>query len=248
MVSPSLSNPAILPRSYIRFSIILHLVFFLLLFLGETFFSRDIIVIPPSVQIEMVALPDLVKNRGAPVKVQDPIRDIAPRKSPPPPKKADRMKLSTRKKTKKSNLGALRNFRKKVQKKNKKLLERKKKELERLETNFRRPLKGNQLHQGSSSSGERTKILDKYLGYIRGKIQSNWTIPPYLESKNLKATVRLYIDAQGKIRYSLKESSGNKVFDTQVKESLEKSNPFDAPPVDMRMDLMKRGLDLGFPL
>lgn len=252
---------------YLKISLLFHGLLFLAMIASSFVFPHQSMLFLPSVQIDMVALPDLVKNQEAPTPdLSLPVKENAP--PPPPPAKAepDEMKAPAEKAEKspvpekklkedaKNALERLREMQKKktakeAQKEREELLTERQKELKRFEETYRSAIRGNQKNEGTSSTGDLQTAVNAYAGHIREKLNSNWALPVYLQSKGLRAVVRMYIDGKGNIlRYQFTEPSGNDVFDNNVKGALQRSTPFAPPPEEMAKGLRNSGIEVQFPL
>jgi hypothetical protein len=114
------------------------------------------------------------------------------------------------------------------------------------------PFEGNRLSQGqipSSNSQQTDKV--SYLVDLQQHLQENWYLPMWLQNKNLKAQVRLFLAPSGAlIRYDIMKSSGNVEFDALVRSTIEQSDPYPALPMDTKegQDVNENGVDLGFPM
>ncbi len=259
-------------KRYLKISLGLHLGFFLALGLGNFVFPSKGMEFLPSVQIDMVALPDLVKSQdNSFVDKSLPVKDAPPpppppeqaskdedvmKKPEPEPKKDDAMALKKQKEAEreaKKALEALRNQKQKSEreeaKKRQELVNRREEDLKRFEETYRAAIRGNQVNDGDSSSGAMQATANAYAGHIREKLNSNWALPTFLQSKGYRAVVRIYIDARGNIvRYFFTQYSGNEAFDNYVKASLQNSTPFAPPPEEMAKGLRNAGLEVQFPL
>jgi TonB family protein len=258
-------------RHYVRISLGLHAGFFALLLIGKFFGPPPAELLQPSVQIDMVALPDLVKSQNNPALDKTlPVKEAPPPPPPPPPKeeeaapapepaKPDHEKELALKREKEAQSEAKKALeRLKAQKKKEERAEQKRREelanqreqdLKRFEEAYRSALKGNQVNQGTSATGAMQEIKNAYAGHIRERLQSNWALPAWLQGKGLRARVLIYLDGRGNIaRSQFLQSSGNDAFDGYVKETLQRSSPFNPPPEEMARGLRNSGLEVQFPL
>ncbi len=251
-------------RFFLQISLGLHLALFLFMMLGQWIFPSSTELFQPSVQIDMVALPDIVKSSAdLNIDTSLPIKDAPP---PPPkpepepapaeeeialptPEQKDKQAESDAKKA----LERLRNQKKKEQKAEDKrqqdLLQQREKDLKRFEETYRTAIKGNQLNEGTSMTGAMEATKNAYIGHVQSKLQANWALPVWLQSQGLRAVVVIYLDARGNIiRYQFSQSSGNDAFDNYVKGTLKNSSPFSPPPEEMAKILRNSGLGVKFPL
>jgi colicin import membrane protein len=82
---------------------------------------------------------------------------------------------------------------------------------------------------GRSASAGGTKRV--YGALVRERIQANWRFPDLGQSQDLTATVRIRIDAQGKILdQSMLEPSGNAQFDNSVLRAIARTGRLQPPP------------------
>lgn len=223
----------------------------------------------PTVQIDMVALPDQVKAADQPALDPTlPVKDAPPPLAPPPepeasadsmPEPPDRraeMALQKERDAQKEAKKALERLRQQVKRDQKaedrrreELIERRQADLKRFEEAYRSAIRGNQTNQGTSMTGEMKATMNAYAGRVVEKVRSNWALPAFLQGRGLQASLRIYIDARGNLaRYQFSRMSGNEAFDNYVKGAVQKSSPFAPPPEEMARGLRNSGLELDFPL
>lgn len=111
-------------------------------------------------------------------------------------------------------------------------------------------VKGNQVSKGTSLSGNaRESAQASYFDLLRDRLQDNWSLPVWLARQNLSATVQISIDGRGRLRsFKFLKVSGNLQFDEAVKRSVNESQPFPIPPREILENLMIDGIPVGFPL
>ena len=111
-------------------------------------------------------------------------------------------------------------------------------------------IKGNKISHGNSLSSDAKESAETtYYDLVRDRLQDNWALPVWLSRQNLSAQVQIYIDPYGRLRnFSFVKSSGNAQFDEEVKRTLAESQPFPAPPQDLASSLLVNGILIGFPL
>jgi TonB family protein len=254
-------------RRYLKISAGLHVGFFLLMAVGEFISPGSSELFQPSVQIDVVALPDLVKAQNQPIDTSLPVKENPP---PPPPEpeekdaaaepapKADEPDAMVLKKEKdaqkeaKKALDRLKAQMKKDQREQAKQLEERIKEreksLKRLDELTRAAILGNQTNQGTSATGDLLKTQNAYFGHITERLRANWALPAYLQGRGLRAVVRMYIGPSGEAsQFRFVQSSGDKMFDEYVTASIKRSK-FAPPPAEMANGLRNNGLELEFPL
>jgi colicin import membrane protein len=80
----------------------------------------------------------------------------------------------------------------------------------------------------SASAGGTEKV---YGALVRNRIQANWRFPDLGQDKDLTATVRIRIDAQGTILDQfMQEPSGNAQFDSSVLRAIARTGQLQPPP------------------
>jgi TonB family protein len=256
-------------KRYFTISLLLHLGFFLFIAISGLVFPSKSELQLPTVQIDMVALPNQVKEENPePVDTSLPVKeDVAP---PPPPeekapepepepvpipeKKAEPKPVKKEaEKRAKSALERLReqveNDRKEEERKKQAAVDKRKSDLKKFEEKYRAALRGNQTNTGTSASGALQSTMNAYFAHVRERLNSNWALPAWLQSQGLNAVVRVYIDGRGNVlRMNFVKASGNEAFDNYVKGTLQKSSPFAPPPAEMADALRNTGVEVGFPL
>ena len=252
--------------AYFRKSFFAHIIFLSIFLSWSYLFPSQPLVIQPAIQVDMVALPDFTKGKDPivdtslppkedakpapqPVEIPDPTPDIMkiPEKEKKPDPKA-KQEPAPRESAKKALERIKKELADKDKAEQKRRIEEKKKDIERFDEKFRARLAGNSLSQGNSVSGVPAEVTNAYLGHIVDRIRANWELPPYLQSSNLRAAVRLYVDGNGSIRYQISKKSGNEVFDNLVKDAIERAKPFAPPPEGLAGELRRNGLEVLFPL
>jgi outer membrane biosynthesis protein TonB len=109
---------------------------------------------------------------------------------------------------------------------------------------------GNQLSTGNSLEGEAKESAESnYQDLLRDRLHENWQLPVWLLRQNLSAQVQIYIAESGDLlRYVFENPSGNVQFDSAVKKTILQSHPFPTPPSELSRRLMSRGISVRFPL
>ncbi|GAB4294558.1 MAG: hypothetical protein Kow0090_09340 [Myxococcota bacterium] len=91
---------------------------------------------------------------------------------------------------------------------------------------------------------------DRYLMAIEQKVRGAWEIPsiiPERERLYLKATVVMYIDAQGKLlKVEMETASGNRYFDNSLVTAIKQASPFPPPPAGFAAKYQKEGIGVNF--
>jgi TonB family protein len=227
-----------------------------------------------TVQIDMVALPDVLKNANTPVLDKTlPVKDKEPPPPPPAPKEAaapekakpeplpkaekdDAMALQKERAAESEAKKALDRLRKQVKKnqaqeearEREELLDKKKEDLKRFEEAYRNAIKGNQTNEGTSTTGDLKATMNAYAGHVREVLRSHWALPTYLQDGGYKASVRIYLGAGGEVsRMQFTARSGNEMFDEAVSRTVQQSR-FAPPPEEMSRGLRNSGMEVAFPL
>lgn len=254
-------------KRYVTISFAVHMAGLLALGVGS-FFAPQTLQLMPSVQIDMVALPDRVKNQA-----QEPVDTSLPVKEKPVPpkpeekaeekhddkkdlvleKKREEVREKEAEKRAKDALAKIREQLKKEQQaaeaKKKEALEKRKEDLKRFEQTYRNALKGNETNQGSSITGQMQSVMNAYAGHVTDRIRSNWALPSFLQNQQLSARVIIYIAADGRLlKMAFTKLSGNSLFDNNVETAVKRSSPFFPPPAEMASGLRNGGIEVKFPL
>jgi TonB family protein len=258
-------------KRFFGVSLALHGAFMAASFLGNLVFPGDPEMFVPTVQVDMVALPDLVKSDKEPVldktlpvkdepapkeKPAEKVAEKEPEKAKPKdePPKPDEMTLKReRDAAAKKALDRLREEMKKAQKEAEKkkqedLADKRKENQKRFEEAFRNALKGNQVNEGTSTTGVTEATKNAYVGMIQQTIRNNWGLPAWLQNRGLSAAVVIQIDGRGNVvGFRFLKTSGNDTFDEYVKSAVQQSSPFAAPPEEMARTV-RSGVGVRFPL
>jgi TonB family protein len=249
---------------YLAFSFGAHGVVLSLFLIQKIVFPNNPLLFQPTVQVDLVALPNQVKAPEQMVDTSLPVSDQAPEAAPEPdvPNEPNALVKETEKPKnpskspeaiKKDANRALEKLKQEIEKQKvdarQKLIEAEKERIKSLEQRSRQALRGNQVNQGTSASGALEQTINAYAGHVTERLRSNWALPTWLQSGNLSASVRIYIDQQGRIMsYAFTQSSGNEAFDNYVKGAVERSSPLAPPPAEMARQLQTNGIQVGFPL
>lgn len=111
-------------------------------------------------------------------------------------------------------------------------------------------IKGNKLSKGASSD-ENAVLSDEtnYYDQLREHLRENWTLPAWLARQNFSARAILYIDERGKlVTYKMTKLSGNDAFDESVKRTIKESEPFPKPTKASEIRSLSNGIEVRFPL
>jgi TonB family protein len=245
----------------LRVSVMVHAGFAAAVILRFLVFPTKPAVFVPTLRVDIVGLPDILKKDLSKVPRAPSLDEIAQalkhadeqlKKNPPPkplpnlPKpepEPDRMVLhpkraapevseATREKRLHTALARV-------------------KALERIEQKESSPVvKGNKVSKGTSLSGDAKEAAQaSYYDTLRERLQENWALPVWIARQELSAQVRIFIDARGRLHnYAFMKPSGNAQFDDAVKKAIADSSPFPAPPAELGSGLLADGILVGFPL
>ena len=248
----------------LKWSLSIHFgIAFLVLFKSLVFPGKALNYIP-TLQVDLVALPDFLKKDRVKVgksEADPPIAEIL--KEPSEPRKSSKELAHKDEMVVKPELHKPDSPTKKLEQNNKRALDRLK-SLSRIQDSAQEPskdrsdrlaqslaiIKGNKLSPGHSLSGDAKEAPEaKYYDILRDHLNENFSLPPWLSRQNYAAQVRLFVDARGKL-HSLKflKFSGNPQFDDAVKRAIRDSEPFPVPPKELVSAFLSDGILFGFPL
>jgi len=235
-------------RHYGLISLCFHCALFLILLLGNFIFptKRDLLL--PTIQVDMVALPSQTKKSEQNFDTALPIKE-----ENPPEESSLVIKKEVKIDASKAAKSALAKLKEEVElsrkEKNKQDKNKKKLDLQRFEAAYRSAISGNQTNNGDSANGILAETRNAYFGHLASRLRGNWSLPAWLQSKGLRASVVIYVSGSGEIaRFRFLKESGNDVFDDYVKATLQRSSPFAPPPTEMSKDLRNTGIEVNFPL
>tara|TARA_Y100001958_G_C21238711_1_gene565803 strand:- start:1217 stop:1942 length:726 start_codon:yes stop_codon:yes gene_type:complete len=240
-MTDSLSRP-------ISISISIHVGLLAVMFLKMSFFPAEPIQIRRAMRVDIVGLPDKVQPKVLPPKeipkAETPPKVKTETKPKPAAKPKPKAKPSPKVNLKKSQDSALQKM--KAQEALAKIMEEKALE-EVEETAEPTPIKGNAVSEGNSLTGLDQIEYDRYIDEVT-TIISQWSLPEWLSSLDLKASAQVLIDENGYVTdKKIVNSSGNEMFDAEVLSAIEKSSPFPAPPARLKGRLASQGLIFNFP-
>jgi colicin import membrane protein len=111
-------------------------------------------------------------------------------------------------------------------------------------------IKGNHISKGTSLSGDaRESLTANYYDSLRERLQEFWSLPVWIARQKLAAQVQMMIDSRGRLQsFRFVRLSGNAQFDNAVKRTLQESQPYPTPPRELASTLMSDGILVGFPL
>jgi TonB family protein len=238
-----------------KWSLIGHFGLIFLIILKSYTFPDTRAPYTPSLKVDLVALPDLLKkdlpNSATPLQNQlkEEIRQVL-KKADEVAKKSQPARSHEMTVPSKGQLSSREQKNKQALKRLKSLARIQNWAEEPTSSAKKEPIKGNQLSAGNSLEGEaRESDESGYHDLLRDRLHNNWQLPIWLLRQNLSAEVQIYIASSGDLlRYAFATSSGNARFDSAVKKTIQQSQPFPAPPSELRQNLMKHGVSVRFPL
>jgi TonB family protein len=246
----------------LRWSLLIHGVITLAILIQQLVFPSKVIMIPPSLRVDLVGLPELTKKDLALAPRPTPDKEVMKEiESTPPPDAAKAGATKASEPIVKDEMAiAPKSVTNAKERSNKikaaltrlKALDRIKQEQDSNATPSRKGslVKGNVLSAGESASGEISEnAQNAYFERIRERIQENWELPVWLSRQTLSAQVQVHIDPRGGLRsFRFMKSSGNPQFDEAVKKALQASVPFPVPPPGLTGAVLTGGVLVGFPL
>lgn len=253
-------------KRYLKISFIAHISLFVFAIVSQLVFPGKPVLFTPSVQIDMVALPNQVKDANPePIDTSLPVKDKEPppqpeaKEEPDPTPVLEKPSVAPAKNKKEAETRAknavekireqMKKEREEEDQKKQASLNKRKEDLKKFEEKYRAAIRGNQTNNGGSATGDLQATMNAYGSAVADKLKSNWGLPVWLQSKGLRATVRIYIDARGNlVRFQFTQNSGNDTFDDYVKGTVQRSNPFPPPPEEMARDLRNTGIEVLFPI
>lgn len=232
-------------RRGIRWSLFVHGAAFLILLLRSLIFPSEPIRVTPTLRVDLVALPDVLKKDlkapSAPeTETSDENSSKAPKRTVVDDVDPDQMVI---KKTDTS----------KAREKKLKSTLAKMKALAKINAESEAPplLKGNKISKGSSISGDAKESAEEnYYDRVRNRLQDHWALPVWLGRRSLSARVRITLDSRGRVIGVLfVQSSGNPQFDENVRKTIQESQPLPFPPREVLSTLSgTHSIMVGFPL
>ncbi len=233
-------------KNYVKISMIVHVGIFLALTIKATFFTDPPIVLENAIRVDMVGLPDKVKEAPPapepaapqPKQVEMPKKEVVPPpvvakpepvKPQPKAKEPDAINLNKTKSKEKQALeklkqmAALEAIQKDLDAENKKKAAAK--------AVAQVKYKGNVLASGSELTGINKLQADNYTGEVLRHMKNHWEIPQYIKNNSLSTMVLVRFDESGIIlSKSIVKSSGNPAFDEIVLTAIQNSSPVPPPP------------------
>ena len=255
-------------------SLIGHGAIALFIILKALVFPGQPVIIAPSLRVDIVGLPDLLKKDLGSVPKTLPKSDLEQKlaeaareakKIKPLPQeevaKPEEMVLNPKKTEKKSVTDEDKASAKEKAKDKAKKIDTalaKIRALERLKDNADVDasdddaivIKGNQISKGTSLSGNaRENAQSGYYDLVREALVEFWSLPPWLGRQKLSAQIQIRIDAAGHVLSAkFVKNSGNPQFDEAIQGTVRDAQPLPRPPKDLISSLSDNGIIVGFPL
>lgn len=248
----------------VKLSFALHATLLLLILVKTVVFPGNPTPYVPTLRVDIVGLPDMLKkdlkNVPSTKEISDILKKAAqeaqkikPKPLPPlpPPKEVaqpDEMVLKPRPQNEKLS--------KKTEKEREKRLKAaldRMKALAKISPDERKSaplIKGNRISKGNSLAGDaKESDQSNYYDSVLQRLQENWSLPVWLSRQRFSAQVQVYIDAHGRLHgFRFIRLSGNPQFDDAVKRAIQESSPFPVPPSELSGNVLVNGIVFGFPL
>jgi len=254
-------------KRYALISLGLHFAVLIVLTVRAFFLPSEPIFLERAVRVDIVGLPD--KVRELPQDVKKSIQETAKAEAEPPPEPAkppqepakpaptkEAPKVALPNKPKAPDLSQSKAAQSSALKRIEALkrLEAESKAAERRELGEKLAatqsnlIKGNEVSPGSSLTGIAKIENDEYLNDLDKHVKKHWDLPNFLARANLRASVLIHLDERGfVVKKEMTRSSGNQIFDQTVLASIERASPFPQPPKRLVNLFMVEGIVLGFP-
>jgi colicin import membrane protein len=233
-------------KKYVKISMIVHVGIFLALTIKATFFSNPPMVLENAIRVDMVGLPDKIKEAlPAPEPAAPPKQTVMPKKDLTPPTVAKPEPVRPMPKTKEPdaiNLNKTKSKEKLAMEKLKQMAaleaiqkdleaENKKKAVAKAASQVK--YKGNVLNSGTELTGIHKLQADNYTGEVLRHMKNHWEIPQYIKNNSLSTMVLVRFDESGNIlSKNIVKSSGNAAFDEIVLSAIQNSSPVPPPPAN----------------
>lgn len=229
-------------RFFLLFSLGIHFILIFFFIVGGNLFAlfkkKQRIVVPPSVRVDMVALPDFPAVKKAKKKKEKPVLiSDKKEKKKAPPKQKKKKKIT---KSKKKPDDKLTKAKKKPEKE----------PLKKAGSDSKKKInKGNKLSQGVEKGKEvlnaqQQEEINAYFLVISDRIRAFWNLPKYITEQSLTAEIEIKINNKGEMTYkNLDVSSGNDLFDSRVLKAMESAAPYPPPPSNVQ-SLIRNGIIL----
>lgn len=230
-----------------------HALIVLFAWVKPVLFKSEPLVFESAIRVDMVALPDKLKEASEAPAPAPVVELKKPDVLPPVPKEAtpkidtSKVNLNANQKLKESQAKALEKL--KAMEAMKKLLEsqNRKDYLDR-KAQFEKQYKGNQVSAGASMVGVQKMQFDAYISDLDRQIKKYWALPEWLARGQLTARAMVRIDSAGQVlEKRITKSSGNPTYDSLILKAIEDAIPFPPPPEKFQGVLGSQGVVFGFP-
>ncbi len=218
-------------KAFVGISIGIHLALIFAVTVKNALFSNETIIIPQSMRVDIVALPEKPSEEKAVQKAAP--KPVVKQEAPKPvPKPVVNVKDSQKKALDHlKELNAIDRIKSEVDAAKERDAEKKAAE----EAAKPKQVKGNIVSSGSGYSGMSQLRVNEYLEDLTARLREHWAIPQYLSDANLKAAVVIDLDDRGNlVRREIFTSSGNPVFDSSCLAAVSNSAPFGPPPNELK--------------
>lgn len=112
----------------------------------------------------------------------------------------------------------------------------------------RAALAGNLKSEGNATTGDVAEESDIYVGKALAHLKRHWNMPAWASRSSYKARLVVKISPSGKVIFKmLTKSSGSNDFDQAVTRAVDNADPFPMPPDALRLQVLKDGIEFGFP-
>ena len=256
---------------YFRNSLFVHsgLILLIIIFsLVRGFFverekKTSILLVKSSVRVDVVAMPRMtlkeLKSAGVDVSMEEGKKIVAENlSSPVSQKKSDVPELKVKKKDVDFNDILKKYSKKKRVEKPRQKAAREKKAPSTLSKVGKKKLNqlilaGNRLSKGNALTGdggaEIQSQFQEYASQFPDWVKPYWNLPGYLIGRKLQCRVKIFVSATGElIKVQVVASSEEEEYDRKAVAAIKSAAPFPPPPEEIRGQVVKGNIILGFPL
>jgi colicin import membrane protein len=230
-------------ESFLGVSVFAHIALVIVFSVKTHFFPTATIVIPSAIRVDIVGLPDKPTTPAASAVPEKSAASRPPTPVKTPPKKNEAVDLTQKKAFDRiKQLEALEKIKTEV-----KTESVQRNAVDALKTNL--PVfKGNQITSGNSFTGISGVVAQEYWDLVKQHLQTYWLLPEWLSKANLKASVVVMIDQNGRVQKSeIYKSSNNPSFDEAALTAVEAASPFPVPPERIRATIGSNWMIFNFP-
>lgn len=217
-------------KTFVLVSLAVHLTLIFAVAIKNLIFESDTIVVPPSMRVDLVALPDKPTEEPVSKPAATPKTAPKPQAKPEPakPKPVENVKDTQKRALEKLKaLNSIDKIKNEVEASKEKAAEQ--------EAPKPKVVKGNIVSSGSGFSGLSQLRVSEYIEDLKAKIHEHWAIPQYLSDSNLKASILIDLDERGNlVRREVYATSGNSVFDSSCMAAVANAAPFGPPPNELK--------------